>query len=64
MPNELKPCKCGMSVPLAYSTHFLGFFICYTIVCVGCHKTKVRARTLEKAKEKWNKKVNKRRSKR
>lgn len=57
MLSELKPCKCGMSVPVAYSTHFHRVFICYTIVCAGCYKTKVRARTLEKAKEKWNRRV-------
>ena len=58
MPNELKPCKCDMSIPFAYSTHFLGFTLCYTIICVGCQKTRVRARTLDKAIEKWNRRAN------
>lgn len=52
--TELKPCKCSMSVPFMYSTELFGSPLWFTIICVGCRKTVVRARTPEKAMEKWN----------
>lgn len=58
MLNELKPCKCGSRVWISYSNRLWGIFLWYTIVCVDCQKTKVRARTIEKAKEKWNRRAN------
>lgn len=55
--NELKPCNCDMSIPFGYDTYFLGIPLCYTIICVGCRR-KVRAKTLQKCIEKWNRRAN------
>lgn len=54
--KTLQPC-CKMFIPFGYSAHIFGFQLCNTVECVWCRK-KVRARTLEKAIDKWNAKLN------
>ena len=53
--TKLNPCGCDMFIPFGFKTHFLGIQISASVMCICCRK-KVRARTLEKAIEKWNKK--------
>ena len=55
--RKLKPCNCDMSIPFGYGTSFLGIPLYYTIICVGCRRRKVRAKTLEKCIEKWNRRA-------
>ena len=56
--TKLNPCGCDMFIPFGFKTHFLGIQISASVMCICCRK-KVRARTLEKAIEKWNKKMGK-----
>lgn len=56
--TKLNPCGCDMFIPFGFKTHFLGIQISASVMCICCRK-KVRARTLEKAIEKWNKKMDK-----
>lgn len=52
----LQPC-CQMFIPFGFSTHIFGFQLCNTVMCISCRR-KARGRTLEKAIDKWNKKLN------
>lgn len=53
LDDSLKPFCCECFIPFTYKTSFLGIPICYTIMCVFCRR-KIRARTMKKAIEKWN----------
>ena len=56
--RNLNSCGCDLFIPFGYSTNFLGITLWHTVICVNCHK-KARARTLEKAIDKWNAKMDK-----
>ena len=56
--RKLNSCGCDLFIPFCYSTNFLGIKLWHTVICVNCHK-KVRARTVEKAINKWNEKMDK-----
>jgi hypothetical protein len=55
--RNLNPCGCDMFIPFGFTTNFLGIPICATVMCICCKK-KARARTIEKAIEKWNRRQN------
>ena len=52
----LQPC-CDMFIPFGFCTHIFGLQLCNTIMCINCRR-KARGRTLEKAIDKWNRKLN------
>ena len=54
--KPLKPC-CDMFIPFGFDHCFLGIPLWSTVMCISCRR-KARGRTIEKAIDKWNEKLN------